>query len=185
MRQRKQRKKEEIMRKILLFIILLFQILAFTNEVRADVPVVSPSGTLRSEVGDKDTDFRVERLERFFGRYNSPLTPYAHDFVELADKYYLDYRLVPAISGVESTFGKRIPYKSYNAYGWANGTFIFQSWEHSIEVVSKTLREKYYDRGATDINKIARRYAPPSSTWGRNVKFFMDKIDPTPVEFDL
>jgi hypothetical protein len=113
------------------------------------------------------------------------LAEYAEELVAASDKYGLDWRLVPAISGVESTFGKHIPKGSYNAYGWANGDYRFKSWEDSIEIVSQTLRTKYIDRGAPSINKIARRYAPPSTTWARNVKFFMYKIEAFPVAFDF
>ena len=105
--------------------------------------------------------------------------------MEAADKYGIDWRLVPAITGVESTFGKRIPANSFNAYGWANGDYRFSSWEESIEIVTKALREKYIDKGAASIAKIARRYAPPSTTWGAKVKFFMKKIEPLPVTLSL
>jgi len=132
-----------------------------------------------------DFDFRVENLKNFFKKYNSPLAPYAEDFVIYADQNNLDYRLVPAITGVESTFGKHIPLDSYNAYGWANGDYSFSSWEESIEHVSKTLKAKYIDRGVVSINQIAKVYAPPSSTWGGNVIFFVKKIDTLPVDFDI
>src|SRR5260221_11487147 len=92
-------------------------------------------------------DTRVTKLRAYFEKNNSPLTDYADEFVKYADKYELDWRFLPAISGVESTFGKHIPYNSYNAYGWANGDYKFTSWEDSIEHVTKTLRTKYIDRG--------------------------------------
>lgn len=130
-------------------------------------------------------DYRVTNLEKFLSSYNSPLTDYAKDFVYFADENGLDYRLVPAITGVESTFGKHIPQNSYNAYGWANGNYSFESWEDSISTVSSTLKDKYIDGGATTINKIARIYAPPSTTWAGKVKYFMAKIDPVPVSFDI
>lgn len=122
-------------------------------------------------------DERVEKLKAYFAKHNSPLKPYAYDFVYYADLYGLDWKLVPAISGVESTFGKRIPRNSYNAYGWANGNYSFTSWEQSIEVVSRTLKEKYVDRGYNTVPKIARMYAPPSTTWSGNVQFFMNQIE--------
>ncbi|MCX7928240.1 MAG: hypothetical protein N2558_00955 [Patescibacteria group bacterium] len=122
-------------------------------------------------------DTRVIKLRNFLTKHNSPLAPYAEIFVKSADKHNIDWRLVPAITGVESSFGKRIPPKSYNAYGWANGKHKFESWESSIEHVTKTLREKYYEKGATTIEKIGRKYAPPSSTWSKNVRFFMNQID--------
>ncbi len=130
-------------------------------------------------------DYRVANLENYLESHNSPLSEYAEDFVFYADNYDLDYRMVPAIAGVESTFGKRIPRNSYNAYGWANGEYKFSSWEDSIEHVSMTLKTKYIERGASSISRIAKRYAPPSTTWGGNVKFFMKKIDSLPVSFLL
>jgi hypothetical protein len=156
------------------------------DHVSADVSVVSSSAELNYLITfDYSVDPRVIRLKNYLEGHNSPLSEHAQNFVESADRYDLDWRLVPAITGVESTFGKRIPYNSYNAYGWANGEYRFTSWDESIDHVSRSLREKYYDRGAENINKIARRYAPPSSSWSWKVKFFMEKIDSVPVEFDL
>ncbi len=130
-------------------------------------------------------DYRVYTLRKFLAKNSSPLTPYSLDFIKLADYYGIDWRMVPAISGVESTFGKRIPAGSYNAYGWANGNYSFKSWPDSINTVSMTLRTKYIDKGAVSINRIAHIYAPPSITWGRNVKFFVAKITPLPLTFDI
>lgn len=153
------------------------------SKVSAEVYVAGSSATLKKS--QVNSDYRVRVLKAYLTKHNSPLAEYAGYFVETADKYNIDWRLVPAISGVESTFGKRIPYNSFNAYGWANGAYKFKSWEDSIEVVSKTLREKYIDKGAPSISKIARRYAPPSSTWAGKVKFFMARIDSFPVTFTL
>ena len=131
-------------------------------------------------------DIRVEKLTAFFNKYNSLLTPYAPEFIKAADTYNVDWKLVPAITGVESTFGKRIPYKSYNAYGWNNGVYKFGSWEQSIWHVTRVLREKYMNRGATSVVAIGRIYAPPSSTWAGKVNFFMSKIEKTsPPILDL
>lgn len=130
-------------------------------------------------------DYRVENLRNFLTKFNSPLIPYAKEFVDTADTYGLDYRLVPSITGVESTFGKQIPAKSFNAYGWANGNYTFKSWPDSIEIVSGTLRTKYIDKGAPTIAKIAKKYAPPSTTWATKVTYFVGKIDALPVSFDI
>lgn len=145
----------------------------------------SHAATLKTNIKNKGFDYRVTNLKNFFEKYNSPLSIYADEFVTYADIYGIDYRLVPAISGVESTFGKHIPYKSYNAYGWANGEYKFTSWENSIDHVSMTLKTKYIDKGAPSIAKIAKRYAPPSATWGKNVKYFVSKIDVLPLSFDI
>ena len=165
------------------FIVSVLMFILSASKVSAEVYVAEASATLKKS--QANSDYRVKVLKAYLSKHNSPLADYAGYFVETADKYNIDWRLVPAISGVESTFGKRIPANSFNAYGWANGAYKFKSWEDSIEIVSKTLREKYIDRGAPSIAKIARRYAPPSSTWAGKVKFFMRKIEPLPVAFTL
>ena len=133
------------------------------------------SGVLKTEPIQLDN--RVEKLTAFLKKYDSPLVPYAETFVFMADKYQIDWKLLPAITGVESTFGWQIPYNSYNAYGWNNGNYRFQSWEDSIEIVSKALKEKYYNRGLDTPYKIGRVYAPPSPFWGNRVNNFMKTID--------
>ncbi len=143
------------------------------------------SGTLHTEADSFGYDYRVQNLRNFFQKYNSPLAPYAQDFVEYADIYGIDYRLVPAISGVESTFGKQIPYGSYNAYGWAGGDYRFNSWKDSIRIVTETLKTKYIDKGAVTIPQIAKIYAPPSTTWAAYVQYFMAKIDTLPLNFEI
>lgn len=164
--------------------ILITIVLFITNArgVYAQENIDSSAGLRREEV---NFDYRVYSLQNYLESHNSPLSEHAESFVEYADTYNLDYRMVPAITGVESTFGKRIPHNSYNAYGWANGEYRFVSWEDSIGHVSMTLKTKYIEKGAASISKIARRYAPPSKTWGNNVKFFMKKIDTLPVSFSL
>ncbi len=167
-----------------IFIAILFLVLS-TKVVSAEELVAGESGRLKTHPESIGFDFRVSNLKIFLQKHNSPLVEYADEFVAYADIYGIDYRLVPAISGVESTFGKHIPYKSYNAYGWANGEYKFTSWENSIDHVSMTLKTKYINRGAPSIAKIARRYAPPSTTWGKNVKYFVGKIDTLPLTFDI
>lgn len=169
---------------LIIFIISLFS----PKLTRAGEFVVSSSASSRRQISEPKKasyDTRVIRLKNFLDSYSSPLAEYASEFVKKADQYGLDWRLVASIAGVESSFGKRIPYASYNAYGWANGKYKFSSWEESIDIVSRSLRENYYNKGAVSINKISKKYAPPSKTWAWKVKFFMEKIDPTPVEFDI
>ena len=95
------------------------------------------SAQFKSAYVESSADYRVIQLEKTLEGYGSPIAEYASVFVEYSDIYNLDWRFVASISGVESTFGKRIPKGSYNAYGWANGNYYFKSWEDSIEVVSK------------------------------------------------
>jgi len=131
---------------------------------------------------DIKADFRVAKLQAFLARYDSPLTSYAQVFIDVADEYQIDWKLVPAITGVESTFGKQILYNSYNAYGWNNGNYYFKSWEDSLKIISKALKEKYFDRGLDTPYKIGPVYAPPSKTWAGKVNYFMQKIEQIDTE---
>jgi hypothetical protein len=173
-----------MLKKLITFIFAFVLLFWLASPASADSLVAGSSAELREQAPSQN-DIRVEILKRFLESYNSPLAEFAQEFVSASDKYGLDWRLVPAITGVESTFGKRIPGGSFNAYGWANGDYRFKSWEDSIEIVCQTLRNKYIDKGAPSINKIARRYAPPSSTWAWKVKYFMYKIEAFPVAFDF
>ena len=125
-------------------------------------------------------DERADRLKTYLASHNSPLTEYAGVFVAKADEYNLDWKLVASIAGVESTFGKKIPSNSYNAYGWNGGRFYFKNWEDGIETVSKTLGTKYVARGADTVWEIGPIYAPPSTTWAGKVAYFMNQIEKGP-----
>jgi hypothetical protein len=168
-----------IMKKNIFLIFIAFLALFFipqTAQAQENRLVMAGvSAVLKNEVIQPDK--RIEKLKAFLEKYDSPLVPYAEDFVATADKYQIDWRLLPAITGVESTFGQEIPFNSYNAYGWNNGHYRFQSWENSIEIVTKALKEKYYNRGLDNPYKIGPVYAPPSSSWASRVNAFMEKID--------
>lgn len=171
--------------KKLITLIILFIVLILTSARGTYAQNISDSSAILVNKNTAGFDYRIENLRNFLLKYNSPLAEYAKEFVSYADANNLDYRLIPAITGVESTFGKRIPVNSYNAYGWANGDYSFESWEDSIAHVSEVLKTKYIDRGAESIYEIARIYAPPSSTWGGKVSFFVNKIDTLPLNFDI
>lgn len=173
------------MRKIISIIIFTVVLLSLSARALRAQNIADPSAYVKTTSSKESYDYRVENLKRFLEKYNSPLASYAQEFVTYADENNLDYRLVPAITGVESTFGKNIPENSYNAYGWANGVYKFTSWEDSISHVSMTLKSKYIDRGVDSISEIARVYAPPSKTWSGNVQFFISKIDTLPLNFAI
>src|SRR3990167_6131786 len=160
-------------------LILLITSLAITPKTFAVENSAGSSAALLKLPVQKETDSRTRILREFLKQYNSPLVPFAQDFVSIADKYSLDWKLVAAISGVESTFGKQIPYESYNGWGWGiYGTNMirFASWTEGIETVSEGLRTNYLNKwGAKDVYQIGRYYAA-SPTWAQRVSFFMRKI---------
>ncbi|MDP2585753.1 MAG: hypothetical protein Q8P29_02645 [Candidatus Levybacteria bacterium] len=163
---------------VLIFFFVLF--LLFDSSVYAQELAAGSSAALLKPAALEASDSRVRILREFLEKYNSPLVPFAGTFVETADKYDLDWKLVAAISGVESTFGQQIPYESFNGWGWGiygDNMIRFSSWNEGIETISQGLRTKYIDKwGAQDVYEIGRFYAA-SPTWAQRVEYFMNSIE--------
>ena len=119
---------------------------------------------------------KTEKNKAIIIIFNSPLTEEAKHYVYYADLYGIDWKLLPAISGLESTFGHHHIRGTHNAYGWGSGRIYFSSWREGIQVISKSLRERYYDRGATEPYSIGPIYAE-SPTWAVRVSGFMNQIE--------
>lgn len=168
------------MKIILTFISLILVALATARPVLADeIAVAGTSATPHFAITTPDS--RVKHLKTYLDSHNSPLTDDADFLITEADRLNLDWKLVAAIAGTESTFGKHIPSNSYNAWGWAIYTGMqdgkhFASFKDGITTVSEGLRYKYIDRGAKTIEQIGRIYAA-SPRWSRNVRFFLTEIE--------
>lgn len=130
----------------------------------------------KPSIQTKSSDRRVLALQTVFNRYNSPLSSEAENYVKYADKYGIDWKLLPAISGLESSFGVYQLSESHNAYGWGGGHIYFTSWENGIDTISKALAQNYYARGADTVYKIGPIYAE-SPTWAVRVTGFMNEIE--------
>jgi hypothetical protein len=124
---------------------------------------------------------RVEVLEKFLEKYKSPLIAEAKTFVETADEKGLDYRLLPAISCMESGCGKVLIPGTYNAWGWGiygNNVIGFASWAEGIEKVGEGISKNYAQRGLDTPEKMAPVYTPPNSiNWRNGVRSFMSQMD--------
>jgi hypothetical protein len=124
---------------------------------------------------------REQNLIAFFERYDSPLVDNVDTFIDTADKYGLDYRLLPAISCMESGCGKRYIPDSKNPFGWGvyGGNYIkFADFDDAIETVGEGLYSGYVAKGADTVEKIAPIYTPPNHVhWLKSVRFFMNQID--------
>jgi len=130
-----------------------------------------------AKIEARPIDQRAEVLQAYLAQYNSPMQYQAHSFVEAADTYNLDWKLLPAIAGVESTFGKHIP-GGFNAWGWGvYGTqaIYFSSWRDGIFTLAKGLREGYLNKGLNDPYSMNRIYAA-SPSWGTKVSYFMQDL---------
>lgn len=123
---------------------------------------------------------RIKVLQQYLNSFDSELAPYAEDFVKSADTYRIDWRLLVAISGVESTFAHARPANCNNAWGfgiYGDQVKCFASYTVAIDTISKAIRQDYIDRwGAQDVYGIGKNYAA-SKTWSSRVVYFMAKID--------
>lgn len=122
-------------------------------------------------------DSRITKLHQILTKNNSPLIPHAETIVNTSDKYGIPWTIVASIAGVESGFCKFIPKNSYNCWGWNNGKTKFRDYPDAIEVVSKTLRFSYFDKGLNTPEKIQRIYAPPSPSWGQKIRYFTNILE--------
>lgn len=161
-----------------LFLVFLLFLLITPTQVHATTKLAVPSATFSSN-SSGEVDYRAKSLRLFLSKYDSPLTDSAETFIGQADKNKIDWKLLAAISGVESTFGKQIPYETHNAWGWGiygDNRIYFKSFDEGIAIISQALKEKYIDRmGSDNVYTIGRMYAA-SPTWGVRVEQFMNMI---------
>ena len=144
-----------------------------------EIKVDKEAGIFHQVTGAKVS--RTEVLRKFLEKHNSPLAHSADTFVIVADKYNLDYRLLPAISCMESACGKRLIPESYNAWGWGvyGGNYIkFENFNYGIEAVGKGIYEGYVLKGLDTPAKMAPVYTPPKPQhWLGGVSNYMKQMD--------
>ncbi len=125
-------------------------------------------------------DARTEIIRQFFEKYKSPLAPFAQNVVEDAEKYGLDYRLLPAIAMQESNLCHKIITDSYNCWGfgiYGKKVTRFESYPEAIDTVSKTLANNYIAGGLDTPEKIMKKYTPSSNgSWAYSVSYFMNQL---------
>ena len=164
-----------------LLLLLIAAALIIPQSAKAQEKASASSASIQTSIAAKHGfDNRAKILQRYLESKDSPLALFANEFVTDADKYNLDWRLVAAISGVESTFGQAIPPYSYNGWGWGvygDNVIRFKSWPDGINTVSQGLRERYMDGwGGKDIYQIGAMYAS-SPAWANHVNFYLNNID--------
>lgn len=145
---------------------------------KPDMLIDQPNYT--QKIGFKQID-RETTLRAFFQKYKSPLIDHSGTFIAVADQYGLDYRLLPAISCIESSCGKRLIPDSHNPFGWGiygNNVLKFGSYDESIAKVGEGLNKNYIAKGFDTPEKIAPIYNPPShASWLGKLRYFMTEMD--------
>lgn len=94
-----------------------------------------------AEIKPQVEDKRISKLEDFFDKTKSPFKKYAKVFIEVADKYKLDWKLLPVVSMVESTGGKNY---QLNGFGWGSDRIDFGSDSDDIDGVAARINSLSY-----------------------------------------
>lgn len=130
-------------------------------------------------------DTRAARIDAYFGKWDLPLEGHGKFMVEMADKYNLDWQLIPAIAMRESTGGKFACYN--NPFGWGSCKIKFGSFEEAIEAIAKNLgganpnTEMYYKDKSTE-EKLHFYNGTVIKTYVREVVKIMDRIEAQKLE---
>lgn len=133
---------------------------------------ISNEQTLRVPVPDYSHDARLKTLQKFFHKAGCPAQEYSQEFIEAADVYALDWRLLPSISFIESTGGKAA--RNNNMFGWDSGRAEFESPIAGIHEVGYRLSHSDLYRNK-DVDGILATYNPDQE-YAQRVKFVMRQI---------
>lgn len=130
--------------------------------------------------GDQ-TVVTVHQLQRFLSKQASPMADHSGAIIGAANRHGIDPRLIVAIAGVESTFGRNCG--GFNAWGWNNGKTRWSSWEHSIEAFARLFSQNYPMHH--NVKRMAPRYNPNTpDAWSRKVTLLISQIDRVPSLYD-
>lgn len=137
-------------------------------------------------VKEEEKTSKAENIDKYFAAMNLPLAGYGEVFVEAAEKYDLDYRLLPAIAMRESTGGKHsCPNGNKNVFGWHSCKTKFTTYEEAIDKVAAHLAGEikstkgYY--GNKSVRKKLRTYNSVIPPYVDQVISIMNKIEKAPV----
>jgi len=135
---------------------------------------LAPLHAPKTPTPDYSSDPRLTALRTFFKRAECPAIEYAREFLDAADRYDLDWRLLPSLSFVESTGGKAA--RNNNLFGWDSGRAQFSSPSAGIHEVGYRLTHSnlYRDK---DLDEVLTTYNPDAS-YAQKVKSVMRQIAP-------
>ena len=135
--------------------------------------VASAYGNTVTENPPAPRDNRYDRLESFFQSFGCPTPHYVNEYVGAADSYAIDYRLLPAISVLESTCG--IYQRLNNRWGWDSARKGFSSFRSGLQYIARQLSEGRFYKDKSLDEKV--RMYNPNPEYARQVRKLMLKID--------
>lgn len=118
-------------------------------------------------------DGRFAKLEEFFQSYGCREPYHIADYLSAADRHDIDYRLLPALSVLESLCGAGG--RLNNFWGWDNARSGFPSVKEGIYYISSRLAEAPHYRNQSLEQKLWRYNPAPG--YARVVKGLMEEIE--------
>ena len=142
--------------------------LVFFAGMMAPAPAVAPHAQ------ERPADYRFHLLKKFFQKSDCPAVLYTQAFLDAADQFDLDWRLLPSLSMIESTGGKAARHNNF--FGWNSGNAEFDSPVAGIREVGYRLANSslYKDK---DLDELLATYNS-NEEYGNKVKSVMRRISP-------
>ncbi len=133
----------------------------------------------------------ASQIDSYLSCYGSPMNGTGGTHMSAGRYYNVDPRLVVAIAGAESSFGKNgyCASQRHNAWGYGGGwpsCWNFNSWDDGIWQVTWQLNDYIYKRGLTNIRVIGQTWCGSGCTyWESNVRYFYAEQGGNPDTNDL
>ena len=138
------------------------------------------------EAKAKTLQMQADTIDTFLKGRNSPLAGKGMAFAIAAANNHLNYRLLVAIAGRESTFARNECQKvSFNPFGWNSCHTGFESYDDAINSISEHLggnnenTDQYYADKTTE--QILKKYNSVIPKYAKQVIKIMDMIGPADI----
>jgi hypothetical protein len=143
-----------------------------------------------------DREIKAAKIDTYFA--DLPLEGHGMGMVMAAEKYGLDWKILPALAKRETTGGKfacPVTYKktgdiryTYNVFGWGSCSIKFDSYEHGFEVLARNLSgnnpktSRHYAN--KNIDAMLKAYNPPHivQNYSNQVIAIMTAIENTSID---
>lgn len=120
---------------------------------------------------------QIAKVQSFFQSYGAVLQGYEELIVRRSHECGGDYRVIIGIAGNESGLG-RIPYKTYNPFGYLDG-MQYGSWEESLHKLVCVISQRFITPCQSDLQCIINKYGGPGDNhqqWINNVGWFVRQV---------
>ncbi|BCX14004.1 MAG: hypothetical protein KatS3mg085_536 [Candidatus Dojkabacteria bacterium] len=130
------------------------------------------------KIKDEQTKVRaVANARASLESYNSPMDPYLELIYDRSVECGGDFYTILAIAGKESGFG-RIPYKTYNPFGYLNNV-TYSSWEEALSILTCKISQEFIKPCNNNLYCIIEKYGGPETDkefWVSTVEHFIKNL---------